>query len=136
MNSTLIDLVKQMTLPRNGAFLDLVLEEDDVLVNIMPIQGQIIYASQIMLEKEYDLQIDCTNIPTTSQVSQLQSKLSAEKIPAEQCDQHLNYKDNSISRRLPGVPVGALQCAVWVTKVKNIQDLSDTLFVFEIFLPK
>ena len=42
-------------------------------------------------------------------MSQLQSKLSAEKIPAEQWDQHLNYK------------------------VKNIQDLSDTLFVFEIF---
>ena len=45
-------------------------------------------------------------------MSQLQSKLSAEKIPAEQCDQRLNYKDNSISRRLPGVPVGACGCLV------------------------
>ena len=40
---------------------------------------------------------------------------------------------NSTSRPLPEVPVGAQACPVWVTWVKNIQDLSDTLFVFEIF---
>ena len=36
-------------------------------------------------------------------------------------------------RPLPEVPVGAQACPVWVAWVKNIQDLSDTLFVFEIF---
>ena len=37
------------------------------------------------------------------------------------------------SRHLPGVPVGAQACPVWVTWVKNIQNLSGTLFAFEIF---
>ena len=66
-------------------------------------------------------------------MSQLQSKLSAEKIPAEQWDQHLNYTVSSTSRHLPEVPVGAQACPVWVTWVKNIQNLSGTLFAFEIF---
>ena len=70
-------------------------------------------------------------------MSLLQSKLSAEKIPAEQWkwNQHLKLPTKLILPLgvLPGVPVGTFVVRSVGHLGKKIQNLSGTLFAFEIF---